>query len=415
MNNIMNPNTVKMYFNSANPQGVFAQIYAPADLMITFLTQESRYNNQQGMSYETFFVYHNDAMYNEFTEESVIIFKQTNNLKDLDLWIRKNSKTGKFYLCTSKFSGVAYITYVGQGEYSDCVRYVLPEEVPEDTHSDDTNSSNGNSDYRIVVSPKYNVYRCGADAQFKNIEEGTIVYDFDAHNIKFPRWGMSFYEADGGWWFYPEEEHVRKMMEADSVLLLSSIGNGTKHTIMLSAGNIWSVPKMAVLEISCRALYGASTTYEVTALCNNPTGDEADLNIEIVRVGNNLYLHFLAETYIVSERAYTVTSDDIEAGETISVYYTSGDTAKRLNIPSAILGHYPGMAFYDTTLHKPLWWNGSRWSDSNNEAAVAHSGTTGARPDSTDLTIGFQYFDTTLNKPIWWAGMNWVDATGMTV
>lgn len=28
---------------------------------------------------------------------------------------------------------------------------------------------------------------------------------------------------------------------------------------------------------------------------------------------------------------------------------------------------------------------------------------------------GFQYYDTTLNKPIWWNGTNWVDATGATV
>lgn len=29
--------------------------------------------------------------------------------------------------------------------------------------------------------------------------------------------------------------------------------------------------------------------------------------------------------------------------------------------------------------------------------------------------IGFQYFDTTVNKPIFWDGSKWIDATGATV
>lgn len=47
------------------------------------------------------------------------------------------------------------------------------------------------------------------------------------------------------------------------------------------------------------------------------------------------------------------------------------------------------------------------------------SGTSTNRPTSrltNDFqTIGFQYFDTTLNKPIWWNGTAWVDATGTNV
>jgi len=42
------------------------------------------------------------------------------------------------------------------------------------------------------------------------------------------------------------------------------------------------------------------------------------------------------------------------------------------------------------------------------------SGTTVERP-SDDLWIGLVYFDTTLGKPVWWDGTNWVDATGTQV
>lgn len=39
--------------------------------------------------------------------------------------------------------------------------------------------------------------------------------------------------------------------------------------------------------------------------------------------------------------------------------------------------------------------------------------TTSNRP--TNVLIGFQYFDTTINKPIFWDGSKWIDATGATV
>lgn len=41
------------------------------------------------------------------------------------------------------------------------------------------------------------------------------------------------------------------------------------------------------------------------------------------------------------------------------------------------------------------------------------SGTTSNRP--TNVLVGFQYFDTTINKPIFWDGSKWIDATGATV
>ena len=41
------------------------------------------------------------------------------------------------------------------------------------------------------------------------------------------------------------------------------------------------------------------------------------------------------------------------------------------------------------------------------------SGTTGQRP--VVGTVGYIYFDTTLGKPVWWNGTAWVDATGTAV
>ena len=46
--------------------------------------------------------------------------------------------------------------------------------------------------------------------------------------------------------------------------------------------------------------------------------------------------------------------------------------------------------------------------------AAQQSGTTANRP-TTQLWTGRPYFDTTLTKPIWYDGSGWVDATGASV
>lgn len=45
---------------------------------------------------------------------------------------------------------------------------------------------------------------------------------------------------------------------------------------------------------------------------------------------------------------------------------------------------------------------------------VSKMGTTQGRPANI-INKGFQYFDTTINKPIFWDGAKWIDATGATV
>jgi hypothetical protein len=42
-----------------------------------------------------------------------------------------------------------------------------------------------------------------------------------------------------------------------------------------------------------------------------------------------------------------------------------------------------------------------------------NNGTTAERP--TTVIIGQQYFDTTLGRPIWWDGTEWVDSTGSSI
>ena len=49
-----------------------------------------------------------------------------------------------------------------------------------------------------------------------------------------------------------------------------------------------------------------------------------------------------------------------------------------------------------------------------NDLLTPAAGTTTARP-TVGLQIGQQYFDTTINRPIWWDGTNWINAAGTVV
>ena len=55
----------------------------------------------------------------------------------------------------------------------------------------------------------------------------------------------------------------------------------------------------------------------------------------------------------------------------------------------------------------------SKYGDTN--PSNLDKGSTSSRPTLTSDDIGYQYFDTTLKKPLFWDGTNWVDATGVTV
>lgn len=69
------------------------------------------------------------------------------------------------------------------------------------------------------------------------------------------------------------------------------------------------------------------------------------------------------------------------------------------------------MQYYDRTLNRPIWWNGSSWVDKDgNPADAKKQGTTEQRPSS--VQIGYIYKDTTLGKLILWNGTAWVNLDG---
>jgi parallel beta-helix repeat protein len=86
-----------------------------------------------------------------------------------------------------------------------------------------------------------------------------------------------------------------------------------------------------------------------------------------------------------------------------------GVTGSRPNLTAS---GYEGYLYYDTTLDAQLVLNNAKgW----HELAVRQSGTSAERPTPTTEQKGRSYFDTTLNKPVWWDGTGWRDAAGTTV
>lgn len=86
-----------------------------------------------------------------------------------------------------------------------------------------------------------------------------------------------------------------------------------------------------------------------------------------------------------------------------------GDTSSRPTLQASDAG----FQYFDTTLGKPTYWQGTKWVDAKGQdVSLLDKGTTANRPTLTSTDGGFCYFDTDLGKPIYWQGTKWVDATG---
>lgn len=75
-----------------------------------------------------------------------------------------------------------------------------------------------------------------------------------------------------------------------------------------------------------------------------------------------------------------------------------------------------GTSMFVTNYNRPVWkksdWKTWVYADGN-KIGTKYIGSSSERPSG--INIGFMYFDYTIKKPIWWNGTVWVDATGANV
>lgn len=139
--------------------------------------------------------------------------------------------------------------------------------------------------------------------------------------------------------------------------------------------------------------------------------------------GNSTNINVFSNHKIDLITVDTFNTDILPEAQKIEISYnkiekTFGSTSSR-----PINNLYKGFQYFDTTLNKPVWWNGTKWVNlEGNDADSLMSGSFADRP--TGVKVGYSYFCTdkqttegsTNGIMIYYKGSNtWVDALGRVV
>ncbi|MEE1476276.1 hypothetical protein [Fusobacterium sp.] len=106
-----------------------------------------------------------------------------------------------------------------------------------------------------------------------------------------------------------------------------------------------------------------------------------------------------------------------EGGLLVSVHPTKGyykGLTKQLFFPMFVRGEQAGAYLFIRKRLDNNTWSEWRYITTSSLTPVATSGNTSSRP-SSNLNIGQSYYDTSLGKPIWWDGSRWKNSTGAAV
>lgn len=125
----------------------------------------------------------------------------------------------------------------------------------------------------------------------------------------------------------------------------------------------------------------------------------------------------LSETYVslTSANSANVFAPNTNIGNTGNVVNVKGKTLNLGTDETVLNGLIKNgvVTVDDGDLNIDTADGGGKFTYNQEEVSVIRSGATSDRPANS--VVGTQYFDTTLNKPIWWNGTVWVDATGAIV
>jgi hypothetical protein len=171
-----------------------------------------------------------------------------------------------------------------------------------------------------------------------------------------------------------------KQVAVDNATLESVAG-----VLRVKAGGI-QAPQIAADEINSSHLQNESVT----------TAKIADLNVTNVKIGSNAVSESklrLSNATFARARNFADSADINLIGANASDKIVFGSLPQDATVPTDN-ADLSNKKYVDDAA--PIW----------------ASGVTGSRPTGV---IGLRYFDTTLGKPIWFDGTNWVDATGAIV
>jgi hypothetical protein len=157
------------------------------------------------------------------------------------------------------------------------------------------------------------------------------------------------------------------------------------------------------MDIQCRKASGGAITYSARGISFDDTITEFRRGSTDVFIVN------------LSDSSQKITNALLETGalkiDTASTSFFAGNGTPEGNVTASNSSTY----YQKNGYRNQLWIKRSGGSSNTGwkQLLAQESGSSVGRPSLLDTTyVGFVWFDTTLGKPIWWNGTGWVDATG---
>lgn len=376
------------YSNNGNKDGIFAKICGVSPFYLIFVTEETRFSDKRGRLFDIFLFQHNTGLNESVTDNSFTISKQTHNIKDLEVGIKKKVNTNEYFLYANK-TGTIYISKIDAGVTVETIKQISIKE-------------NSIDEYETVSSAYSMFFLNNNENKLQNVEAGTLFYDSNTNSLKYNVWGIKdpIPNID---WFYFERSNYRKFITEDTTLALGSTYNNLICEFSLI--NRFEKEYIDELKISINGYWYDNEYVDIVKASFQSYTNEKYFNIFIKN--HNVYITFNANVYISHNKYAKETDVDLTDAIEVNVItnLVSSDS-----LPA--LYNTKGKSFYCTDLNKPLWFNGSHYLDALGNVAERTKGNTSQRPSLNKESEGFEYYDTSLKKKILWNGTAWVNMDG---
>lgn len=377
------------YSNERNKGGIFAKICGVSPFYLTFVTEMTRFSDKRGRLFDSFLFQHNTSLNEAVADNSFTVSKQTNNIKDLYVGIKKKVNTNEYFLYANK-TGKIYINKIGAGFDVETIKKISINE-------------NSTDKYEVVGLPYYSMFFLdGNEDKLQNVEAGTLFYDSKTNRLKYNIWGLTDPKTNIDWFCF-ERLHYEKYITKKTTFSLGSTYNNYIYEFNLI--NRFEKEYIDKLKISINGYYnGDEHINRVKALFQSYTDDKY---FKIFIQNSNVYITFNTNVYISCN--VFIKEADVNLTDAIEVNVITNLVSSD-SLP--VLYNTKGKAFYCTDLNKPLWFNGSQYLDALGNIAKIAKGNTSQRPSLNEKNEGFEYYDTNLKKKILWSGIAWVNLDG---
>lgn len=382
--------TGDIYSNSGNKDGIFAKICGVGPFYLTFVSEDTRFSDKRGRLFEFFLFQHNTSLNEAVADNSFTVSKQTNNIKDLEVGIKKKVNTNEYFLYANK-TGNIYINKIGAGTNVEIIKQISIKKDSTD-------------EYETVSLPYYSMFFLnGNEDKLQNVEPGTLFFDSNTNSLKYNIWGIKYPKPNIDW-FYFERQNYKKFITEETTFKLGSTHYNS--ICEFSIINRFEKEYIDELKISISGYWKENKYIDrVKASFHSYTNDKY---FKILIKNNNVYITFDPNVYI-SYNKYIGEEENIDLTDAIEV-----NVITNLVSSDSLHGLYntTGKEFYCTDLNKPIWFNGSHYIDALGNIAKITKGNTSQRPSLKKENEGFEYYDTSLKKKILWNGTTWVNIDG---